>query len=73
MRRIFIKLISKHFPPNHKFGQIFNKNAIKFSYSCMSNIRSKIIGHNKKIVQPNPAEPQKLCNCFVEEDCPMND
>ena len=28
-RRIFIKLISKYFPPNHKFIKIFNKNAIK--------------------------------------------
>ena len=46
--RIFIKLISKHFPPNHKFVKIFNKNTIKLSYSCMPNIRSKINGHNKK-------------------------
>ena len=45
--RIFIKLISKHFPPNHKFVKIFNKNTIKLSYSCMPNIRSKINGHNK--------------------------
>ena len=35
---IFIKLISKHFPPNHKFIKIFNKNTIKLSYSCMPNI-----------------------------------
>ena len=46
--RIFIKLISKHFPSNHKFGKIFNKNIIKLSYSCMPNIRSKINSHNKK-------------------------
>ena len=70
--RIFIKLISKHFPPNHKFVKIFNKNTIKLSYSCMPNIRSKINGHNKKILQPKPAEPQKLCNCLVKEDCPLN-
>ena len=72
IRRIFIKLISKHFPPNHKFVKIFNKNTIKLSYSCMPNIRSKINGHNKKILQPKPAEPQKLCNCLVKEDCPLN-
>ena len=70
--RIFIKLISKHFPPNHKFVKIFNKNTIKLSYSCMSNIRSKVNGHNKKILQPKPTEPQKLCNCLIPEDCPMN-
>ena len=31
--RIFIKLISKHFPPNQKFVKIFNKSTIKLSYS----------------------------------------
>ena len=35
-------------------------------------MRSKINGHSKKILQHNPAEPQKLCNCLVKEDCPMN-
>ena len=38
----------------------------------MSNIRSKINGHNKKTLRPKPTEPQKLCNCLVKEDCPMN-
>ena len=38
----------------------------------MPNIRSKINGHNKKILQPKPTEPQKLCNCLVKKDCPMN-
>ena len=70
--RIFIKLISKHFPPNHKFVKIFNKNTIKRSYSCMPNIRSKIKGHKKQILQPKPTEPKQLCNCLVKEDCPMN-
>ena len=71
IRRIFIKLISKHFPLNHKFVKIFNKNTIKLSYSCMPNIRSKINGYNRKVLQLNPTEPQKLCNCFVKEDCPI--
>ena len=28
--------------------------------------------HNKKILQPKPAELQKLYNCLVKEDCPIN-
>ena len=64
--RIFIKLISKQLPPNH------NKNTIKFSNSFMQNIRSKMNGHNKKILQPKPTEPQKLYNCLIKDDCPMN-
>ena len=38
----------------------------------MPNIISKINGYNKKILQPKAAAPQKLCNCLVAEDCPMN-
>ena len=72
IRRIFIKLITKHFPQNHKFVKIFNKNTINLSYSCMPNIRSKMNDHNKKILQPKPAEPQKLCICLIKEDCPLN-
>ena len=67
-----IKLISKHFSPNHKFVKTLNKNTIKLSYSCMPNIRSKANGQNKKILPPNSTKPQKLCNYFVEEDCPIN-
>ena len=67
-----IKLISKQFPPNRKFVKVFNKNTIKLSDSCMPNIRSKIYGHNNKIVQPKPTDPQKLCSSLVKEGCPMN-
>ena len=70
--RIFIKLISEYYAPNHKSVKIFNKNTIKLSYSCMPNIRSKINGHTKKILQPKSAQPQKLCNCLDKEDYPLN-
>ena len=70
--RIFIILTSKHFSPSHKFVKIFNKNTIKHSYSCILNIRLKINGHNKNILQPKPTKPQKLCHCLVKEDFPMN-
>ena len=38
----------------------------------MSNIRSKINGYNTKILQPKATAPQKLRNCLVPEDRPMN-
>ena len=38
----------------------------------MPNIRSKINGHNKKILQLKPTEPHKLCNSLVKKHCPMN-
>ena len=73
IRRIFIKLISRHFPPDHELVKIFNKTTIKLCYSCMPNFRSKINCHNKKILKPKPTEPQKLCNCLVKEDSPIMD
>ena len=46
---------------------------MKLTYSCMQNIRPEINGHSKKkILQTKPTQPQKLCNCFVKEDCPIN-
>ena len=48
---IFIKLISKHLLPNHKFGKIFDKTQLKLRHFCMPNIRSKINGHNKNALQ----------------------
>ena len=38
----FLSLIKKHFPPRHKFSKLFNRNTIKVSYSCMSNINGGI-------------------------------
>ena len=70
--RLFINLISKRFPPNHKYVKVFNKNPMKLSYCCMPNIRSIVNGHNKKVLQPKPIEPQMLCNYLVKEDCLMN-
>ena len=57
--RIFIKLIGKHFPPNHKFVKIFNKDTLKLIYSCMPNIRSKMNDRNKKIQKTKPTQSQK--------------
>ena len=39
----------------------------------MQNVRSRISGHNKKILQPKPLEPQKSGNFLVKKDCPMNE
>ena len=46
----FLLLIQKHFPNNHKYHKIFNKNNVKISYSCMANIKSIINMHNKGVI-----------------------
>ena len=69
--KYFFRLLSKHFPPGHKLYKIFNKNTLKVSYSCMPNLKAKIDGHNKKILENTPPPITKLCNCLKKENCPM--
>ena len=65
--------VKKHFPRDHKFYKIFNKNNLKLSYSCMSNVKSLINAHNKKINRPDDAIPtQPGCNCNNKDTCPLN-
>ena len=35
----FLKLINKHFPPQHKLYKILNRSSVKISYSCMPNMK----------------------------------
>ena len=41
------------------------------SKSVKTNIE-RIMVKRKKLLQSKPTEPQKLCNCFLKEDYPMN-
>ena len=34
---------SRHFPKKHKLHQIFNRNNVKVSYSCLPNVSNIII------------------------------
>ena len=71
----FLKLIDKHFPPNHKLHKIFNRNSIKISYSCMPNISTIIKSHNRKLTSKTPTIAEKSgkeCNCRKPEECPMS-
>ena len=70
--RFFINLVKKHFPKQHRFHKIFNKNNVKVSYSCMPNMKSIINKHNKKIDTPPRENIERTCNCIRKEHCPMN-
>ena len=50
---------------------MFNRNAIKISYSCTSNFRSKMLAHNSKILNKNNINEKsntkdKVCDCCKE-------
>ena len=72
----FLKLMRKHFPKEHKLHQIFNKNTLKVSYSCMENMNAVIKSHNQKVIRqatnrPCDEEPQTNCNCRNKPQCPL--
>ena len=45
----FLQLVDKHFPRSHKLHKIFNRNNLKVSHSCTTNMANIINSHNKKI------------------------
>ena len=66
----FLKLVSRHFPPEHQLHNLFNRKNLKISYSCMPNIEKIIKGHNGKIINSKPP-PSKSCNCRRKDSCPL--
>ena len=68
--RIFLRLLSKHFPRNHTTHKIFNRNTVKISYSCLRNISSVISSHNRNI--SSLKQKSFGCNCRVKNQCPLN-
>ena len=68
--KIFLQLLSKHFPKDHKMHKMFNRNAVKISYSCMKNIGSIISAHNRNVL--NPIVQSYGCSCRVKNSCPLN-
>jgi hypothetical protein len=71
---IFLKLVRKHFPHNHKYSKIFNTNTIKLSYCCTTSMANIIKQHNAKILKSNKpsCQDQRQCNCRSKPNCPMD-
>ena len=68
--RIFLRLLSKHFPWNHTMHKIFNRNTVKISYSCLRKIIFIKSSHNFNILAPK--QKSFGCNCSVKNECPLN-
>ena len=68
--KYFLNLVKKHFPKEHTFHKLFNKNNLKISYSCMNNINTIINANNQKIKNKQPAILQE-CNCIKRNECPL--
>ena len=62
--RIFIKSISKYFPPNHKFVKMFNKNTIKHIF-----LHVKYQIKNKRSQQKNTATQSRRAKEIMQLPC----
>ena len=71
IRKEFLKLINKHFPPQHKLHKILNRNSIKISYSCIPNMKAIITSHNKKLLEKESSQQSKPYNCKNKDICPL--
>ena len=69
----FLALVDRCFPRGHTLNKIFNRNTIKISYSCMSNVKQLIDSHNKRLLaaySPSlESAKTKLCNCRKKGEC----
>ena len=66
----FFKIMEKCFPSDHKLNKIINRNCVKLSYSCMTNMGNIIKKHNSNIL--SPPDECKDCDCESENVCPVN-
>ena len=69
--KTFLALLDRHFPKNNSLHQICNRNTIKISYSCMTNMENIIKAHNSKIINSTTAQEPDKCNCRNKENCPL--
>ena len=56
----FLRLLNKNIPLGYKLRKIFPRNTLKHSYSDMANLKAKIDGHNKKMLENWPPSKTKM-------------
>lgn len=71
--RAFLKILKESFGENNPLKNIFNKNTVKLSYSCMPNFKNILDGHNKFISgwRGEDINNNKNCNCRNKAECPL--
>ena len=72
--RLFLNMLSKHFPHGTELHKILNKNNMKISYCTTQNMKSIVDSHNRKLLAGQQHEDnQGLCNCLKsrKDNCPL--
>ena len=74
--KTFLALIDKHFPKNKRLSEIFHRNTIKVSYSCLPNVERIISNKNHRLLQlhrmKKSTQDSRLCNCRQKNSCPLD-
>ena len=70
--KCFLSLTDQHFPKSNPLHKIFDRNTLKLSYSCMSNIKNIISNHNKAQINKSDPTNDSNCNCWNSSTCPMD-
>ena len=68
----FLNIVNTCLHKGSKLGKLFNRNTVKMSYSCMTNVKNIIENHNKKIEKAEQNDKGKTCNCRKKTDSPLN-
>ena len=66
-----LHFMDKHFPKSHSLCEIFNRNTIRVSQSCMKNILQIIKQHNKNVSNKKEKQTNPR-NCRNKNECPLN-
>ena len=68
--KICLTLLQKHFWRHHKYSKLFNKNNVKFSYSCIPNMNSVIQNHNANSLSNHiTLVAARSCSCLQKTEC----
>ena len=70
----FLRLVDKHFPKEHEYHKIFNRNNVKISYCCTRNMKTLIANNNMRRLNESDVAEGNTNNCNCEEGvvCPLN-
>ena len=70
-RKIFLNLIKKHFPPQHKLYKLCNKNLVKIRYSCTGMIKTIIDSSNTTVLFSTISKKQKTMQLLKQIHLPI--
>ena len=69
--KLFIRLVTKHFPKKNKYDKIFNLSPLKLSYCSTINVGNIIKQHNSKVLSKANDNNNRKCNCKLKPKFPL--